>query len=97
MILNNTRGPSLSYAELIKVGHINVQGLMSPAKVHRLADIMKDRAHMMLFVSETRSTAYYSFNSQGFAFHLNGSRQHKFAGVGVVISPVIMPFKTSIK
>lgn len=79
--------PPLTYGSSLKVGELNVQGMADPIKHTLIKELMVDQNLDILFLTETRSTSYHSFQSGGFLFIINGSHQDKFAGVSAVLSP----------
>ena len=54
--------------------------------------LMKARALDVLILTEKRTISYYSFQSEGYSFIVNGNNKDKFAGVTAVVSPQARPF-----
>ena len=67
------------------------------AKLHRLIALMKERSLSVLFLSETRSTSYHYFLSEGYLCYFNGSPKQKGAGVGAIIAPAFRPYLLDVK
>ena len=84
--------PQLEYGFKLKIATQNVQGMAEVLKHHQVLEIMKSFSLHILFLTETRSTSYYTYNSQGFLFVVNGSTTDKYAGITTVIHPSIRPY-----
>ena len=57
---------------------------------------MREHKLGILFLSETKSTSYYSYNSEGHLVVLSGNNRDKHAGVGLIIAPSIRPYLLDI-
>ena len=84
--------PQLEYGFKLKIATQNVQGMAEVLKHQQVLEIMKSFSLHILFLTETRSTSYYTYNSQGFLFVVNGSTTDKYAGITAVIHPSIRPY-----
>ena len=52
---------------------------------------MIDKSIHIMILTETRNHSYYTYNSQGYLWILNGNNQDKYAGVTAVVSPTSDP------
>ena len=46
----------------------------------------------ILFLTETRSKSYYTYNSQGYLFIVSGSLKDAFAGIPTIVAPRLRPY-----
>ena len=83
--------PLLAYDTKIKVGALNVQGFADTLKLKTCLQIMAESNLDVLFLTETKSTSYYSYTSEEHLVVLSGNHKDKYAGVGAIISPNIRP------
>ena len=88
--------PPLRYDSKLKVGALNVQGFADTLKLKTCLQIMGESNLDVLFLTETKSTSYYSYTSEEHLVILSGNNKDKHAGVGVIISPRIRPFLLDI-
>ena len=84
--------PPLEYGVEVKVGAQNVQGIAELLKHQQCLDIIARQALDILFLTETKTTTYYTYNSQSHLFIINGSPQDKYGGVAAIVSPAFRPF-----
>ena len=84
--------PQLEYGFSLKLGTQNAQGMAEILKHQLVLDIMIDKSIHIMMLTETRNQSYYTYNSQGCLWVLNGNKQDKYAGVIVVVPPHIRPF-----
>ena len=84
--------PQLGYGHCLKVGTQNVQGMAEILKHQQILDIMNEKSLQLMFLTETRSTSYYTYNSLGYLWILNGDNKDRFAGITAVVAPHIRPF-----
>ena len=84
--------PQLEYGFSLKMGTQNVQGMAEILKHQQILDMMIDKSIHIMILTETRNHSYYTYNSQGYLWILNGNNQDKYAGVTAVVSPHIRPF-----
>ena len=84
--------PQLGYGYCLKVGTQNVQGMAEILKHQQILDIMQEKSLQLMFLTETRSTSYYTYNSLGYLWILNGNIKDRFAGITAVVAPHIRPF-----
>ena len=54
--------------------------------------MMQEHKLDVLFLSETKTTSYYSYLSEQHLVILSGNTKHKHSGVGAIISPKLRPF-----
>ena len=86
----------LPYSYALKAATLNVQGMRDCLKHHLVLDLMRQRCLDVLFLTETRSTVYHSFSSQGYLSIANGSSGDPHAGVTAVISPRMRPHLANV-
>ena len=84
--------PQISYGAKIKLGTQNVQGIAELLKHQQCLDMMSSESLDILFLTETKTTSYYTYNSQGHLFIINGSTSDKYGGISTIISPTLRPF-----
>ena len=84
--------PQVSYGAKIKLGTQNVQGIAELLKHQQCLDMMSSETLDILFLTETKTTSYYTYNSQGHLFFINGSTSDKYGGISAIISPTLRPF-----
>ena len=75
---------------------LNVQGFADTLKLKNSIQMMREHNLGVLFLSETKSTSYYSYNSEGHLVVLSGNYREKHAGVGVIIAPKLRPYLLDI-
>ena len=61
-------------------------------KHQQCLDISREHSFNILFLTETETTSYYTYNSQGHLFIINGSPKDKYGGDSAIISPSTRPF-----
>ena len=88
--------PPLPYHAKLRIGALNVQGMAETLKLKSILQIMHEQNLDVVMLSETRSTSYYSYSSEGFLVVLSGNSRDKHAGVGAVIHPKIRPHLSDI-
>ena len=88
--------PQLDYGFKLKVATQNVQGMAEILKHQQIIDMMREKSLHILILTETRNTSYYTYNSQGYLWVLNGNNKDKYGGVTAVVSPHIRPFVKDI-
>ena len=81
----------LSYDDKIRFGSLNVQGFADTLKLKNCIQLMQEHRLDVLFLSETKSTSYYSYVSEQYMVILSGNHFDKNAGVGAVVSPRLRP------
>ena len=81
----------LSYDCKFKFGTINVQGMADTLKLKTAIQLMREHKLGVLLLSETKSTSYYSYTSEGHLVILSGNPKDRYAGVGAIISPKLRP------
>ena len=81
----------LGYAEVVRFGALSVQGFADTLKLKNSIQLMQEHRLDVLFMSETKSTSYYSYLSEQYLVILSGNNRQKHAGVGAIISPRIRP------
>ena len=79
-----------------RMGSLNVQGFADTLKLKNSIQMMREHNLGVLFLSETKSTSYYSYNSEGHLVVLSGNNREKRAGVGVIIAPKLRPYLLDI-
>ena len=84
--------PPLDYGVEVRVGAQNVQGMAELLKHQQCLDMMSKQSLEVLFLTETKSTTYYTYNSQSHLFIINGSPHDKYGGVAAIIAPAFRPF-----
>ena len=84
--------PQVSYGAQIKLGTQNVQGIVELLKRQQCLDMMSSESLDILFLTETKTTSYYTYNSQGHLFIINGATSDKYGGVSAINSPTLRPF-----
>ena len=84
--------PPMDYGVTIKVGAQNVQGIAELLKHQQCLDIMIGMDLHLLFLTETKTTTYYTYNSQGHLFIINGAKQDKYGGISAIVSPSMRPY-----
>ena len=83
--------PPLDYGVEVRVGAQNVQGMAELLKRQQCLDMMSKQSLEVLFLTETKSTSYYTYNSQSHLFIVNGSPHDKYGGVAAIIAPAFRP------
>ena len=89
--VNYPTTPPLPYGNKLKVGSLNVQGFADTLKLKNALQIMEEHHLDVLMLSETRTTSYYSYQSEKHLVILSGNQKDKYAGVGAIISPRLRP------
>jgi len=89
--VNYPTTPPLPYGNKMKVGSLNVQGFADTLKLKNALQIMEEHHLDVLMLSETRTTSYYSYQSEKHLVILSGSQKDKYAGVGAIIAPRVRP------
>ena len=84
--------PPMEYGVTIKVGAQNVQGIAELLKHQQCLDIMMNMDLHVLFLTETKTTTYYTYNSPGHLFIINGAKQDKYGGISAIVSPSMRPY-----
>ena len=84
--------PPMEYGVTIKVGAQNVQGIAELLKHQQCLDIMTGMDLHLLSLTETKTTTYYTYNSQGHLFIINGAKQDKYGGISAIVSPSMRPY-----
>ena len=74
--------PPLAYHAKLRIGALNVQGMAETLKLKSILQIMNEQNLDVVMLSETRSTSYYSYSSEGFLVVLSGNTRDRRAGVG---------------
>ena len=82
----------MPYASKIRRGALNVQGFAETLKLKNTVQIMQEHRLDVMILTETKSTSYYSYQSEGYLVVLSGNHKDKHAGVGVVLSPTVRPY-----
>ena len=81
----------LDYGSGLRFGALNVQGMADTLKLKNSIQLMVEHRLDVLFLSETKSTSYYSYMSEQHLVILSGNNKDKNAGVGAIISPRLRP------
>ena len=81
----------LDYGSSLRFGGLNVQGFADTLKLKNSIQLMEEHRLDVLFLSETKSTSYYSYTSEQYMVILSGTHKQKNAGVGAIISPRVRP------
>ena len=76
----------------MRIGSLNVQGFADTLKLKSALQVMAGHRIDVLLLSETKSTSYYSYVSEGHLVILSGNTRDKHAGVGAIISPHLRPY-----
>ena len=95
-VSKNKITPPLAYNSKLRIGSLNVQGLAETLKLKTIIQIMSERNLDVVMLSETRSTSYYSYSSEGHLVILSGNQRDKYAGVGKVIHPKLRPHLSDV-
>ena len=88
--------PPLAYHAKLRIGALNVQAMAETLKLKSILQIMNEQNLDVVMLSETRSTSYYSYSSEGFLVVLSGNTRDKHTGVGAVIHPKIRPHLSDV-
>ena len=88
----NKATPQKPYGTTLKIATQNVQGKAEILKHQQTIALMTQYGLDILVLTETRSKSYYSYNSQGYQFIVNGSPKEAYAGVTIIIAPHIRPY-----
>ena len=83
--------PPLDYASRIKIACFNVQNFAETLKLKAARCLMKEHHLGLIILTETKSTQYYSYNSEGYLIVLSGTSKDKHAGVGATVAPWMRP------
>ena len=89
-IVNFPTATPLEYGSRLRFGSLNVQGFVDTLKLENAMQLMKEQRLDVLFLSETKSTSYYSYLSEQHLVILSGNTKNKHAGVGAIISPHLL-------
>ena len=89
--MNSPTIPPLQYQSSIKIGTLNVQGFAETLKLKTALILMQTHSIDVLMLTETRSTSYYSYQSEGYMVILSGNKQDRYAGVGAIVAPRLRP------
>ena len=81
----------LDYGSSLRFGGLNVQGFADTLKLKNAIQLMEEHRLDVLFLSETKSTSYYSYISEQYLVILSGNHKQKNAGVGAIVSPRVRP------
>ena len=81
--------PPVPYSAKLRIGSLNVQGFADTLKLKNSIQIMEEHRLDILILTETKSTSYYSYISEGHLVILSGNKKDKNAGVGAILSPKI--------
>ena len=84
--------PPMPYSAKLRIGSLNVQGFADALKLKNSIQIMEEHRLDVLILTETKSTSYYSYISEGHVVILSGNKKDKYAGVGAILSPKIRPY-----
>ena len=95
-VTKNKITPPLAYHSKLRIGSLNVQGLAETLKLKTIIQIMSEHNLDVVMLSETRSTSYSSYSSEGHLVILSGNQRDKFAGVGAVIHPRLRPHLSDV-
>ena len=95
-VTKNKITPPLAYKSKLRIGSLNVQGLAETLKLKTIIQVMSEHNLDVVMLSETRSTSYYSYSSEGHLVILSGNHRDKFAGVGAVIHPRLRPHLSDV-
>ena len=88
--------PPLAYNYKLRVGAQNVQGLADTLKIKNLILMMQEHHLQVLILSETKSTAYYSYTSEQHLVIQSGNYKDRYAGIGAIIHPSIRPYLADV-
>ena len=83
--------PPMPYSAKFRIGSLNVQGFAETLKLKNSIQIMQEHRLDVLILTETKSTSYYSYQSEGHLVILSGNHIDRNAGVGAIISPQARP------
>ena len=83
--------PPLEYASRIKIACLNVQNFAETLKLKAAICLMKEHHLGLLILTETKSTQYYSYNSEGYLIVFSGTSKDKHGGVGAIVAPWMRP------
>ena len=82
----------MPYSAKLRIGSLNVKGFADTLKLKNSLQIMEEHRLDILILTETKSTSYYSYISEGHLVILSGNKKDKYAGVGAILSPKIRPY-----
>ena len=83
--------PPMPYSAKFRIGSLNVQGFAATLKLKTSIQIMQEHRLDVLILTETKSTSYYSYQSEGYLVILSGNYLDRNAGIGAIISPQARP------
>ena len=83
--------PPLEYASRIKIVCLNVQNFAETLKLKAAICLMKEHHLGLHILTETKSTQYYSYNSEGYLIVPSGTSKDKHGGVGAIVAPWMRP------
>ena len=83
--------PPMPYSSKFRIGSLNVQGFAETLKLKTSLQIMAEHRLDVLILTETKSTSYYSYQSEGYLVILSGNNKDRHAGVGAIVSPQARP------
>ena len=90
-VTDNPTIPPLSYDSKFRFGALNVQGFADTLKLKNTLLIMEEHRLDVMILTETKSTSYYSYQSEGYLVILSGNNRDKHAGVGAILAPRVRP------
>ena len=88
--------PPLAYSRKLRVAAQNVQGLGDTLLLKNLIQMMSEHNLDAVILTETKSTAYYSYTSEQHLVTQSGNHKDKYAGIGAIIHPQIRPYLADV-
>ena len=93
---NHPTTTPLPYHTKLHIATQNVQGFADTLKLKAAILLMQKQEIDVLFLTETKSTQYYTYTSEQYLVVLSGNNKDQYAGVGAIISPRIRPFLADV-
>ena len=93
---NHPTTTPLAYHTKLHIATQNVQGFADTLKLKSALNLMQKRDIDVLFLTETKSTQYYTYTSEQHLVILSGNHKDPYAGVGAIVAPHIRPYIADI-
>ena len=93
---NHTTTTPLAYHTKLHIATQNVQGFADTLKLKSALNLMQKHDIDVLFLTETKSTQYYTYTSEQHLVILSGNNKDPHAGVGAIVAPHIRPYLADV-
>ena len=93
---NHPTTTPLAYHTKLHIATQNVQGFADTLKLKSALNLMQKHDIDVLFLTETKSTQYYTYTSEQHLVILSGNNKDPHAGVGAIVAPHIRPYLADV-